>query len=389
MGSNPTLSASLIYGEMKKVDVLIVGGGPAGATLGGYLHAKNVDYLIIERGTENRDKLCAGGLPVAINDVLPFNKRSYSKTVYNTITINYKNSLIKSSTVRIPFMYGVMRKEFDRYLRDGLNVNYNESVNSFSRIGKIINVKTNKETYSTKFLIGADGVGSIVSRLSGLAPKKRFIVAEEAEICKKNVNNTVDILDNEVQIYLGFNFLGYGWIFPKDAAYSAGSGALQKYFKSGTTRKFANYDSIKTYPIAIWGGKETLTDRNIAVIGEAANLVDPFSAGGIYPSALSAKIISDVIFEALRRGSDDLSDFNERISNTLYKEFSYALFLSKVFYPFLPIIKNSIVRESTLNHAVELASKGYISYADFYRALKNSKRPHLKFAYFIIKKFIK
>jgi flavin-dependent dehydrogenase len=344
VGSNPTLSAIFVItfkNMMKKVDVLIIGGGPAGATLGNYLHSKNIDYLIIERGSKNRDKLCAGGLPLAINSVLPQNKLDYKKVIYDTITLNYKNRLIKSSTLKIPFMYGVMRREFDAYLREGLNVNYEESVYSFSKDKKSIIVHTDKATYITRFLIGADGVGSIVSRLSGLAPKKRFIVAEEAEIPKSNVNNMHSFSDNTVKIYLGFNFLGYGWVFPKGNVYSAGSGALKKYFKSGTTQKFIHYDKIKIYPISIWGGEEVLTDGNIAVIGEAANLVDPFSAGGIYPSVLSAKIISEVISDAIKRGVNDLSVFNEKVAHAIYSEFSYALFLSKVFYPFLPIVKNS------------------------------------------------
>jgi len=53
-----------------------------------------------------------------------------------------------------------MRNNFDEHLQSGINVKYNEEFGSFiEEKGEVI-VSTNKNTYSCKFLVGADGIGS-------------------------------------------------------------------------------------------------------------------------------------------------------------------------------------------------------------------------------------
>ena len=47
---------------MRKVDVLIVGAGPAGSVCGYLLKKAGVSCLLIDHATFPRDKLCGGGL---------------------------------------------------------------------------------------------------------------------------------------------------------------------------------------------------------------------------------------------------------------------------------------------------------------------------------------
>jgi len=56
---------------MEKHDVVIIGGGPSGATLAHFLKEKNIDSIVVERGTHFRDKTCAGALPKGIFNILP------------------------------------------------------------------------------------------------------------------------------------------------------------------------------------------------------------------------------------------------------------------------------------------------------------------------------
>ena len=47
---------------MKKYDVIIVGGGPAGAAAGMILKQNNISFCIIDKNKFPREKLCGGGL---------------------------------------------------------------------------------------------------------------------------------------------------------------------------------------------------------------------------------------------------------------------------------------------------------------------------------------
>ena len=51
---------------MKQVDVLIVGGGPAGSTLAWALRDSGLDVTILDKQTFPRDKVCAGWVTPAV-----------------------------------------------------------------------------------------------------------------------------------------------------------------------------------------------------------------------------------------------------------------------------------------------------------------------------------
>ena len=371
---------------MKNYSVIIIGGGPAGATVGQCLKEKNIDYLIIEKGGSYRDKVCAGGIPHGVIDLLPDNLKNFEKMEYDALSIDFGGKLSNTVKLNKPFLYGVERTKFDLHLRKGLNLHYNEKFIGFNNEKNNISVRTNKTTYTAKFLVGADGVGSRVSILSGLARKKRFILGEEKEVFQKNIT-----AQNTVKLFLRYNYLGYGWIFPKQDHYSAGSGALQKYFlnsSKGTVEKFdKGKGETKIYPISLWGGEEQLANGRIALAGEAGNLVDPFTAAGIYPAMLSAKLLAAVIENNLKNGKSDLQEYNKLLINELGEEFNCALLLSKMFYPLLPLIKNVIISKSTMQQAMESVSSGYISYKTFYMKVQRTKKIPVKIAYFLVQKF--
>ncbi len=369
---------------MEKTDVLIIGGGPAGASLSHFLKDKNINSTVIERGGPERNKTCAGGLPIAVKSILPDYLQDFKKVEYDSLQIIHKSGLQASSSVKKVFTYGVLRAEFDAYLRNGLNVHYNESFLTYEEEKEGVIATTNKGKYRAKFIVGADGVGSRVSIVSGIAPKKRFIVAEEGEVpYKEKFNGTI-------RIFLGYNSIGYGWIFPKNGFLSVGSGAIRGRFKKDTVKKFFSGDyKTKIYPISLWGGPENLTRGRVALVGEAANLVDPFSAGGVYPAILSSYILSGILEKALKTGSSKISGYEELLESSIYEDFRYALFLSRIFYPFIPVIKKYVIRQSTIDLALELSSEGYISYRNIYKKVEQSKHLPLKLAYLLIKKLFK
>jgi len=369
---------------MERSDILIIGGGPAGSSLAHFLKDRNIDSIVIERGGPNRDKVCAGALPVAVKSILPEHLRNFKKVEYSLLELSHKDGLKAVSSKEIVFAYGILRSEFDAYLRSGLDVRYNERFLDYTETKDGIIARTDKGKYFAKFLVGADGIGSRVSLVSGLAPKRRFIVAEEVEIPFKGK------FDRTMKIFLGYNSPGYGWIFPKDGFLSVGSGTIRKYFRKNTVQKFHPGEyKTKIYPISLWEKPEKLHKRQVILTGEAANLVDPFCAGGIYPAILSSHILSQTIEKALKSGNSEISGYEDRLEDTIYKEFRYALLLSRLFYPLLAVVKKYAVCTSTLDFASELCSKGYVSYQKIYERAGKSKHLPLKLACLMTKKLFK
>lgn len=365
---------------MEKHDVIIIGGGPSGATLAHYLKEKGIESLIIEKGKPFRDKVCAGGLPPRIFDILPSNLQNFEKVAYDKFSVDYKGIYNISASVGKPFVYGVMRTSFDQFLRNDTNTQYEEKFINYKEENSSIIVNTDKSKYSCKFLVGADGVGSYISIQSGLCKNKRFINAEEKEV-KVEVSEK-----SRLDVFLGYNTLGYGWTLPKNGYASSGSGTIKGKFLRGTVNKFDKGDAlIKVFPIAIWDKPEPLTKGKIALVGEAGNLVDPFNAAGIFPSILSSMLLSETLKKKLDSGGTDLNEYNELLADKLYDEFKLAYALSNIFYPFLPILHRTILKERFLNVLLESASRGYISYKEIYKKVENSKKFNLKVAYNLIK----
>lgn len=367
---------------MEKYDVVIIGGGPAGSTLAHFLKDKGFESIIIEKGDEFRDKVCAGGLPTNILKVLPQELSDFKKVEYNKMAVYYKNKLYSEVSFERPFAYGVMRREFDHCLRNGINVHYNERFIKYEENKNNVIIYTDKEKYEGRFLVGADGVGSIVSTLSGIGKRQRFIIGEEKEV----QDNSKD--KSTMSIFLGYNYLGYGWSLPKETTRSSGSGAMKGHFKQATVNQFDKDTApIKFFPISLWRGREALTKGRISLTGEAASIVDPFTAAGIYTSIISSIILSEVIEKSLKSGRTTIEGYEDALKERLFEEFQYALELSKMFYPFLPLIKQIIVKESTLKLVGELVLEGYISYKEMFRRVEHTKRTPVKIAYYLVKIF--
>jgi len=366
---------------MRTATVVIIGGGPSGSMLAHYLCESGVDSIVIEQGAHFRDKTCAGALPIGLNDLLPEPLRKFSKTEYLSLSVNYRGISIAQQFSKSPFMYGVERKYFDEFLRSDIDVRYSEKFLGFDETKNGIITKTDKESYFSKFLVGADGVGSSVKRVANIVSKQYFIIGEETES-----NNPLKS-DSTARIFLGFNKMGYGWAFPKGDKISVGSGAVKRSFKKGTLLKFAKTSDTKAniFPISIWQKAESITKGRVALVGEAASLVDPFTAAGIYSGIASARILSRVINKSLLNGNALLEGYNDEMEKSMYQEFEYARLLSSIFYPFLWLTKGLIVKESTLDMLIEEAETGNLSYKSVYERVTNSKHLQLRLALLFLK----
>jgi len=366
---------------MENYDVIIVGGGPAGSTLAHFLGSYGINSVVLEKGVPFRDKVCAGGLPKGIFDILPESvDKNFDYVSYKTFRVFYKGEIAAETELKEPFAFGVMRSQFDEHLRKGVNVKYQEKFISFEEDKSGVFVRTDKNAYSGKILVGADGIGGLVSILSGLNKKTKIIIAEEKEIPKKDHESSLNV-------FLGNFALGYGWKFDKKDVTSVGAGALKRYYRKG----FSNFVDktrapTKVYPISLWDRDENIAKGRVVLVGEAASIVDPFSAAGIYHSILSSKILAESIKESFDKGNISFTNYIEKLNNSIFDEFKYAGILSSAFYPMLPLLKRVVFKPHILEFILEAQNEtGYLSYRKVFERFSKSSHLEVRIALGILK----
>ena len=87
------------------------------------------------------------------------------------------------------------------------------------------------------------------------------------------------------------------------------------------------------YTIPIFDGESKITGSRTMLAGDAAALVDPFLAEGIYYAVRSGQIAAEVASGVLH-GNTTTASYQERIAQEIYPEFQYAQKIGMVFYTF-------------------------------------------------------
>ena len=168
-------------------DVIIVGCGPAGATLAYELASKGIKVLVLEKARLPRYKCCAGGLTMKAARLLGEDLRGLVDDVISgaTITLSGKNPYYGYSSE--PIMYTVTREKFDLALvkraeKAGADILQDTEVRSVVFNGQGVDVSTAEGNLRCKIVAGADGARGIVARAMGAGANRRHITGIETEV---------------------------------------------------------------------------------------------------------------------------------------------------------------------------------------------------------------
>lgn len=301
-------------------DVVVVGGGPAGATAAHELARAGRRVLLLDRA--GRTKPCGGAVPPQL--LRDFDVPE-SLLVAHIDTARIISP--KSRTVDIPvgdgFVGMVDRDVFDEWLRQraatagaerrvGTFTKYERGDDDVSVISYTDGKSRAGETRSvrTKMLIGADGALSPVARqcIPG-AHKARHVFAYH-EIVKSPVNGEANFGAARCDVYyqapLSPDF--YAWVFPHGATTSIGTGTLQKGFglkeAVAKLRFDTGLDKVETLrregapipikPLPCWDN-----GRDVVIAGDAAGVVAPASGEGIFYAMTGGRFAAQAVEEAL------------------------------------------------------------------------------------------
>ena len=215
---------------MKYYETIIVGGGPAGASLGFLLQKAGISNCIIDYQKFPRNKLCGGLLTEKTVSLLKNIYETYDfpfEKITSTVDLFVGNQKLSSVNAESNF-YLVERKEFDNYLIEqykikGGTLYENTHIQKINQEKKQLVLK-NGETINYCILVGADGANSQVRKM--LDPKYH-----PNALCLE-ANYPSEFVNDNICVYFATIRNGYGWCFPKNKHYTIGIGGIIKKNKN-------------------------------------------------------------------------------------------------------------------------------------------------------------
>ncbi len=302
-----------------KYDVVVIGGGPSGATAAEDLCWAGHRVALLDR--DGRIKPCGGAVPPRL--IKDF------RIPQSQIVAKITTARMISPTGRrvdIPIENGyvgmVDRENFDEFLRvRAVDAGAERITGTYVRIDRdsdgthvIYREKSSgdEKRLTTRLIIGADGARSNVARDQVPGGSKIPYVIAYHEIVEAPVANAnYDPLRCDV-IYDGVispDF--YGWVFPHGKHASIGMGTCVEGvdLKAATAllRKSAGLDGCKTIrregaPIPLRPLDRWDNGRDVVLAGDAAGVVAPSSGEGIFYAMFGGRVAATAAAAKLKSG---------------------------------------------------------------------------------------
>ncbi|MBI9091660.1 MAG: geranylgeranyl reductase family protein [Desulfobacterium sp.] len=330
-------------------DVIVVGGGPAGALTAYYLAASGMKVLILEKERLPRYKACGGGITPRALEALPFDISPVVTQAVSKALMLYNNHPVFSHSQKTPLFTMVMRDDFDHFLVEqavGLGARLQEATRFESVCGPAgkLRVTTTQGVFKAKLLVGADGVNSRVAKALGLGVSTRYMTALEGEVYP-GTNLDLERFSKALHYDFGVIPKGYGWVFPKGDHLSVGVGTFAKK-ATGINRAFERYLCLKglsharkisplkghLIPALPRKSSQVSCDRGL-VVGDAAGYGDPLTGEGLYYAFSGAKMAADTLVEAMDTDpSHPMAAFDVKLKKAFFRELTAAHAMAWVLY---------------------------------------------------------
>jgi flavin-dependent dehydrogenase len=231
---------------MTNVDVLVVGGGPAGSMCATRLVRGGLDVVVLDRAAFPRDKVCAGWITPQVVTALRLDTEAYAASgrTFQPIT-GFRVGLIDGrDATRVAFdrpaSFGIRRCEFDHYLlqRAGARLRLGARVTSIRKDGRqwIVN-----DAIRAPLLIGAGGSGCPVARMLDGRRDRPVVVAREAEERIDADCAATGTLPQVPELFFCRDLQGYGWCVRKGPFLNVGLGRIDPRSLPAATDRFLSF----------------------------------------------------------------------------------------------------------------------------------------------------
>jgi flavin-dependent dehydrogenase len=174
-------------------------------------------------------------------------------------------------------------------------------------------------------VIGADGVNGVTARSVGLDQPIVYGVALEGNVA--NGPARAGRYAGLAVIELGQIAGGYGWVFPKGDHVNVGVGGWEREGPNlrehlwrlcdehGIAR--ADVESLRGYRLPLRRPGATPARGRIALVGDAAGLVDPLSGDGMYEAFVSSRLAADETLRLLDGSVDSLAAYGPALDRAI------------------------------------------------------------------------
>ncbi len=297
-------------------DVLVVGGGPAGASTAHHLAQRGLDVLVLDRSNFPRDKTCGDALtPRAVRMVDDMGLLTELLAIgapirgYDVVAPNGRATygLIPKTPTTPDLALVVRRHELDahilnRAVRSGARFEPGVSVTGVEGTSDRVRVRGEHDgqtvSYDAPLAVLATGASMGLLRNSGiLRTVPRTMLAARAYV--SNVPSSTVARDRLQLRFDAAPLPGYGWVFPvAGQAANVGVGffplrrspataaqAFERFISAPAARRLLQgarlERPLKSYPIRVDFLSAPHVGQRLLLVGEAAGLVNPLTGEGI------------------------------------------------------------------------------------------------------------
>jgi flavin-dependent dehydrogenase len=350
-------------------DVLVIGGGPAGATLSAFLTQRGHRVVVLEKDRHPRFHIGESLLPMnvplferlgVLDEVKKIGLPKYGAEFNDqgkTLTWYFKDALVKNRANT----YEVRRSEFDQLLvahtrKQGTEVREGVRVTEVEfRPGRTSLVTARDETGGTsrweaKYVVDATGRDTFLSNRFGVKQRNPAHNSSAVFGHFSGVPRRTGMDEGNISIYWFEH--GWYWMIPlKDGAMSVGAVCWPYYLKSRQkpVDEFL-WDTLQLNPMVaerMQGAKllaPALATGNFSyqtgqmygdgwlIVGDAFAFIDPVFSSGVYLAMNSAERGAQVVDAILKRGDVSvaanrrlLRDYERTIRRGL-KQFSWFIY---------------------------------------------------------------
>jgi geranylgeranyl reductase family protein len=338
-------------------DVTVVGSGPAGASTAIELARNGVKVCLVEKEAHPRYKVCGGGLLARAVSLLPVPIESVVEQQCHRVEMRFGGKEVSFTAQRPkPIIYMVMRADLDALLMDeakkcGVAVFENtQGIDVLHESGRVT-LYTDREPISSRFLIGADGVSSVVAQKCGWPLNKEAIPSMECEVTVAPA--TLERFSGTARFDLDHPRRGYSWVFPKKRHLSVGVLSMTQS-GAGLRENLREYLDLleieSTPPLKLRGAMIPVKPRpgapakgRVLLVGDAAGLAEPICAEGITNALRSGLFAAKAILEGGMDPEKVVSNYLGVMERSVFRELKIAGQHARVIYG-NPLLRNLLFR---------------------------------------------